>query len=218
MKALLLISLVFSFGKLTLQGGESECREHETWSTCVSPCGDGCNNVALGLACIQSCVLAPACVCKPGFARSPISAKCIPSDRCPKKWQWNYRNSWLTDNSCRGCGPNEEVKVSNACAESCNAAALSCLRLSNHSAPACYCRDHYCRNSNGFCVPKPDWSPPNFPETCNNPNCTQLQPIYVPYDPTKGYPVVVLYPIGKPPCKNCIPSTSGNVTTDRLIG
>lgn len=203
---LVLAVLFVSF--TTPQANEgSHCKENETFSTCPSRCGDGCNLLALEIECTPNvCSPVARCTCNPGFYRCPIRRKCVPSCECPKKEKWNYFSCWQMDTRCYRCDVNEEIKESNRCTESCDAAVRLCLPTPEDDRPACYCKENYCRNSVGFCVPKLDWRPPNFPDTtCPKPNCTaDLELIYVPYDPVKGYPVVVLYPNGQPPSKHFV--------------
>jgi hypothetical protein len=112
------------------------------------------------------------------------------------------------------CGRKEHLTVSNRCLESCDGSPANCSAVNPNDPPACYCKPGLCRQ-NGKCVRRTGPPPPTkFPSNCPNyprppPTCTTKQPIYIPYDPKEGLPVVVLYPKENPPCPFCVNPPDG---------
>lgn len=150
------------------------CKQNETFNTCTSRCGDGCRTLFVQTFCILSCG-PPACTCQSNYYRSPLTGLCVLASDCPTTSQYDYENDRPIT-----CGPNETLQVSNSCSESCNAPFLQCLANSPNQPPGCFCAPGFCRNDQGVCI--------------NSNSCGQNQTIYVPYDPCKGAPIVVLVP------------------------
>lgn len=114
--------------------------ENEHCNSCASPCGDGCINHILGLACIQSCAEKPTVTCVGNYARNPLTGKCVKSEECPGIKDYNY---------CRG--KNEVAKIPNRCGDRCGEVPCEVFPYPDMK-PECGCAEGYCRNTKGICV------------------------------------------------------------------
>lgn len=69
------------------------CPKNEVFNDCASFCGGTCKDFRLPrrILCIQGCKIG--CVCKDGFARHPISDKCVPVEKCPTTDEFDYEKN-----------------------------------------------------------------------------------------------------------------------------
>lgn len=107
--AILAITTVASVTCKNKPGAQLKCsKPNELFYSCISPCGDGCDNFRIQKTCSQDC-LPGACSCKrPDYFRHPETGNCVQKNSCPTTDEYDYGTTNCTDPNelYTDCGPS----------------------------------------------------------------------------------------------------------------